>query len=223
MENTFRTPTAKALVVLTAIAGAALVGGCGGGGERTQVAGRAEFEEVNRQLTTKSGGVAYGATPETIAAATQFASAMKQLQSMMFSGGSGKSFATGGDFLTAVVQKPDAVIVLCHVPELRNYKTKEVRDSLSEMAWIVAQKSVAGLPGVNGETKLVVGLRGVAAYGPIWEGKLGGEATVKNDGVGDRDRLYPYFAPAAIPAPAVIATPAPTEPAPAAATESAEA
>ncbi len=212
MKNTFRTPSARTFVLLAAIAGTVLVGGCGGG-ERTQVAGRSEFEEVNRQLTTKSGGVAYGATPETLAAATQFAAAMKQMQSMMFSGGSGKSFATGGDFLTVVVQKPDAVIVLCHVPELRNYKTKEVRNSLSQMAWIVAQKSVAGLPGVSGETKLVVGLRGVAAYGPIWEGKLGGEATAKNDGGGDRERLYPYFAPAAAPAPTEPSSTAATGPA----------
>lgn len=176
--------------LIAALTSALFFAGCGG----PDAPGEAEFEQVNGQITTNAKGVAHGASPEAQAAAGKFASTMKQMQAVFFSGGSGKSFASGGDFVTVVAQRPGVVIVLCHVPELRNYKSKEVRESLAELAWSVAQREMTTLPGVDPETKLIVGLRGFASYGPIWEGKLDGDAQVKSDDVGGRKRFYPYFA-----------------------------
>jgi hypothetical protein len=181
----------KRLGLVCVVIGALMSGGCGGS-DRPGAPGQAEFEAVNRKITTNKDGAAHGDSPETAAAAGKFATSMKQ--ALMFTGGGGKSFASGGDFVTMVVQRPDAVIVLCHVPELRNYKTDETRASLAELAWTVAQGTMAKLPGVTAGTKLMVGLRGVVSYGPVWEGKMEGDAEVKNDDVGGRKRFYPHFA-----------------------------
>lgn len=180
----------KHLGLIAALTSALLFSGCGGPDEP----GEAEFEAVNGQITTNAKGAAHGDSPEAQAAAGKFAASIKQMQGLFFSGGSGKSLASGGDFVTVVAQRPGAVIVLCHVPELRNYKTKEVRESLAELAWTVAQSTMAKLPGVSPETKLIVGLRGFASYGPIWEGKIEGDAQEKSDDVGGRKRFYPHFA-----------------------------
>jgi hypothetical protein len=120
---------------------------------------------------------------------------------LLFSGGSGKSFATNGEFITYVHHTDQAVVVLCHVPELRNYKDAAVRASLAELAWVNAQRAAAKLPGVTPAHILVVGLRGFASYGPIWEGPLSGEAVKKTDSSLERDRFHPFFAPAVTKAP----------------------
>lgn len=183
----------KRLGLVCVVIGALLSGGCGKS-DRPGKPGETEFEAVNRKITTNKDGASHGDSPETVAAAGEFAASMKQMQALMFTGGSGKSFASGGEFVTAIVQRPDAVIVLCHVPELRHYKTEEARASLAGLAWTVAQRTTAKLPGVTAGTKLMVGLRGVVSYGPIWEGKMEGDAEVKNDDVGGRKRFYPHFA-----------------------------
>lgn len=161
--------------------------------DKTEYPGKAEFAVVNDRLTVKGDTPVHGDSPETLSAAANFSAGMKKMQAMMFSGGSGKSFASGGEFLTYVVQKPGVVIVLCHVPELRNYKSAETRESLASLAWSMAQVATTGLPGVTKETKLMVGLRGFGSYGPIWEGKMDGEAVVKTDELDEVRRFYPHF------------------------------
>ena len=187
-----------------------LLGGCSGGKKEP---GEAEFEAANKLLTTSSAGAKFGNSPASIEAAGNFSASVKRMQALLFSGGSGKSFATKGDFLTYVHCTDKAVVVLCHVPELRNYKDASVRESLAELAWANAQMAAEKLPGVTPSHTLVVGLRGFASYGPIWEGPLNGDPKKKTDSALERDRLYPFFAPVEKTAPAVSAPAKAVEPA----------
>jgi hypothetical protein len=189
-------------VVLCAV----LLTGCS---EGTTVAGKAEFETANKLIGVSSGDSAFGDSPTSQAAAVRFSKSMKTMQGMMFSGGSGRSLATKGEFLTYVRHTDQAVVVLCHVPELRNYKDASVRESLASLAWLNAQMAAATLPGVKPSHTLIVGLRGFASYGPIWEGPVSGEPVKKTDSGLERKRLHPFFAPVVTVAPA---TPAPVEP-----------
>lgn len=155
--------------------------------------GKAAFDAANKLINVNTDGVAFGDTPDSQAMAARFADSIKRMQRQMFSGGSGRSLATGGEFVTYVRCTDQAVVVLCHVPELRNYKEPSVRESLANVAWINAQMAARSHPGATPAHKLVVGLRGFASYGPIWEGPLEGDAVKKTDSGLERDRLYPFF------------------------------
>lgn len=161
--------------------------------DRKDYPGKAEFEKVNRLLGTSSKGVTHGDSEEEKAAAGEFATSMKTLQGTLFTGGSGRSIATKGDFLTYVKRTPNAVVVLCHVPELRNYKDAKTREMLTELAWSSGRAAAKKIPGIKESDTLIVGLRGFASYGPIWEGTVSGEATKKSDGPEEKKRLYPFF------------------------------
>jgi len=161
--------------------------------DRKDYPGKSEFEEVDSLITTGSGGAAHGDSEDTKKAAAEFSSAMKSMQANLFSGGNGRSFATGGEFLTYIKRAPNAVVVLCHVPELRNYKDEETRESLSQIAWSVAKSAVAKINGIQPTDTLIVGLRGFGSYGPIWEGEFSGNPTKKTDEVDEQKRLYPFF------------------------------
>src|SRR5262245_27774641 len=62
--------------------------------------GKAEFHEPDSLISTNSKGTAHGNSEAAKQAAAKFASTMKPLQAALFTGGSGKSFASGGEFVT---------------------------------------------------------------------------------------------------------------------------
>ena len=157
--------------------------------------GRTQFEAANSQITTNTGGAAHGKNPACQEVAAQFAISMKKLQAAMFSGGSGRSFATGGDFVTYVEQSPKGFAILCHVPELRNYKSPESREALASIAWAAGKIAIAKHPLKNPSDTLIIGLRGFGSYGPIWEGTIDGNPTLKTDDLSEEKRLYPFFVP----------------------------
>jgi hypothetical protein len=161
--------------------------------DRKDYPGKAQFEKVDSLIRTSSGGVAYGDSDDTRAAASAFSTSMKTMQAALFSGGSGRSFATGGNFLTYVKRTPNAVVILCHVPELRNYKDATTRETLAKIAWSSGKAAATKIPGVTGSDTLIIGLRGFGSYGPIWEGTISGEATKKTDDLNEKKRLYPFF------------------------------
>ena len=161
--------------------------------DRKDYPGKSEFEEVNALITTGSDGVAHGDSEEAKSAAAVFANSMKSMQATLFSGGSGRSFATGGEFLTYIKRTPNAVVVLCHVPELRNYKEEETRDALAQIAWSSAKSATKKISGVQPTDTLIVGLRGFGSFGPIWEGPVSGDAEIKTDDLDEKKRLYPFF------------------------------
>jgi hypothetical protein len=161
--------------------------------DRKDYPGKAEFEKANATITTKNQGVGHGNTPEATKAAARFAQSIKPLQAMLFKGGSGRSWASGGEFLTYCRHNPDSVAFIVHVPELRHYKGAESRDALAFLAWTAANKAAEGLTFSTEKPAIIVGLRGFASYGPIWSGKRGGEPEVKTDNLDEKRRLYPYF------------------------------
>ncbi len=71
-----------------------LIGYCAS--DRKDYPGKAEFAEPNSLITTNSNGPAHGNTDAAKQAATTFASTIKKMQAAFFTGGSGKSFASGG-------------------------------------------------------------------------------------------------------------------------------
>ena len=59
-------------------------------------------------------------------------------------------------------------MILCHVPELRNYKSEDSREAICKIAWMAGQSSAKKIPGIKDSDTLIIGLRGFASYGPIW-------------------------------------------------------
>ncbi len=155
--------------------------------------GKADFEKANNKITTNSEGAAHGNSDKAKAAAARFASTIKPLQAALFTGGSGRSFASGGDFVTYCQHNPDSVAFIVHVPELRNYKDAKSRAALAMLAWGTANRAAQELPFSSTNPEVIVGLRGFGSYGPIWSGQLGGEPEAKTDDLDEKRRLYPFF------------------------------
>jgi ribosomal protein L7/L12 len=155
--------------------------------------GKAAFEKANQKITTNTEGAAHGNSEKAKEAAARFASTIKPLQAALFTGGSGRSFASGGDFVTYCQHNADSVAFIVHVPELRNYKDAKARAALAMLAWTAASGAAKNLPFSSTSPAVIVGLRGFASYGPIWSGKLGGEPEAKTDDLDEKRRLYPFF------------------------------
>ena len=155
--------------------------------------GKSEFEEANHLIDTNSKGAAHGNSDKAKEAASQFASTIKPLQAALFTGGSGRSIMSGGEFVTYCRQTADSVAFIVHVPELRNYKDKKAREALAALAWTSANRAAQGLTFSSTNPAVIVGLRGFASYGPIWSGKLNGSADVKTDELDEKRRIYPFF------------------------------
>jgi ribosomal protein L7/L12 len=155
--------------------------------------GKAAFEEANKKITTNAEGAAHGNSEIAKAAAAKFALIIKPLQAALFTGGSGRSFASGGDFVTYCQHNAESVAFIVHVPELRNYKDAKAREALAQLAWTASRGAAKDLPFSSTNPSVIVGLRGFGSYGPIWSGKLGGEPEVKTDDLDEKRRLYPFF------------------------------
>lgn len=158
--------------------------------------GKAQFVVENKKITVFDGStVTFGNSPEALTVAKNFSTQLSEMQSAFFTGGSKLNPATSGHFLTYCRMTPTQVIILCHVPDLRGYKD-DVLDALAKLAWITAQSNIKS-QNLDGNASLVVGLRGFGSYGSVWEGKVVGEPTAKEDGPYAEKRLYPYFIPSA--------------------------
>lgn len=161
--------------------------------DKNDYPGRTEFEAANAKITTNGQGFAYGNNSQAILIAGNFATGMKTMQALMFSGGSGKSYASGGDFVTYCELGSDKIALITHVPELRNYKDGEALDALVSLAWTCAQEVIKGAKIEDPKTQIIIGLRGFGSYGPVLEGKLGGHVSLRTDGSDEKQRLYAYF------------------------------
>jgi hypothetical protein len=154
--------------------------------------GKAVFEEANDLIGSGSGGVsAHGNTPAAEKAATTFGSTFKAVQSVSFEGGSDKY--AGKAFLTYCHLGKGGVTFICQVPGMRKYKDAEAKKALSEIAWYAANLAAKEIPDLDPENTLTVGLRGLAIYGSIQQGKPGSESPVESE---DMTILYKIFDPA---------------------------
>lgn len=172
--------------------------------------GESEFREANRQITRFKGTTAFGNSPEAVEMATKCAQTQKTLRVSLFTGGKrGALSAAKGEFLTYCQLRDNACVFLVHVPELRQY-TSEAKKALRELTWLAAQQVVKD-SGTQGQSELVVALRGAVAYESIQVGKPTGESAVYESAMRELNRLYPYFEKVTPAAPAKqIPTSAPT-------------
>lgn len=156
--------------------------------------GKPVFEEANdmidRRHDAKAGN---GNTPEAEEAAQAFGTFFKEIQSVSFSGGAEKY--EDREFFTYCRQDENGVTFICQVPGMRKYKDDEAKKALSDIAWIAASKVARGMPGVDENTELTVGLRGLVIYGSIQQGKINDENPVEDN---EMKILYKVFDPASL-------------------------
>ena len=174
--------------------------------------GYKEFEAANSLIASHSKGAFHGNTDEAREAARSFSSSMKTMASLAFTGGSKKNLMTDGEFLTYCQDGEDGIVILCHVPSLRSYKTEETKSALAQIAWSAGQACAAKLD-TEQKKSLVVGLRGIASYGSIQQGPTSGDAKPKSLPTSDRSVFYSFFAPPPAPEPEAV-VPAPVAPSP---------
>lgn len=161
--------------------------------DRKDYPGKREFNEANSLIGTNSKGPAHGNTDNAKKVAAKFSSGIKLLQRAFFKS-RGISAAAGGEFVTYCRHDPQSVAFIVHVPGLRGYKDATARDTLATLAWTAAEDAAKELSFSTNSPDIIVGLRGVASYGPIWSGKLGSAAETKTDDIEEVRRLYPFFA-----------------------------
>jgi hypothetical protein len=155
-----------------------------------------EYTTANDLIDSKRQGLHHGNTDAAKQAAAGFASGMKTMTEILFEGGSKKNLMTGGDFLTYCHDGPETIVVLCHVPSLRSYKSEETKKSLADIAWGNARRAVTALDPDHKKT-LLVGLRGITSYGSIQKGKADSEAASTSLDTSDKSVFFPAFIPAA--------------------------
>jgi hypothetical protein len=158
--------------------------------------GYKEFEAADNLISTSSKGGTHGNSDAAKASAAEFATTMKSMTDALFTGGSKKNLMTGGDFLTYCHDGEDTVVFLCHVPSLRSYKSAEAKDGLNKIAWLAAGDAAEKLDPEH-KKKLMVGLRGIASYGSVLQGKCGEEQPSGPPGADDKAVFLPVFAPPA--------------------------
>lgn len=167
------------------------VGGCGKAGPPP--AGKSEFDVANRKIGSDDQGVAHGNNESAKAMAQAFSDLMGVADKAAFKGHKKRLVSlTGEKFVTYCHQNGDKIAFLVHVPQLKNYKG-DVRDSLIELCWLVANQIVEDQG--DGQFKQVgVGLRGSLMYGGLAIGPLGSEdPKTENAAAVDDDKLFPFF------------------------------
>ncbi len=155
--------------------------------------GYKEFTAANDMIDSSSKGICHGNTNAAKETASSFATGMKLMTEEFFSGGSKKNLMTGGDFLTYCHEGPESIVILCHVPSLRSYKSDEAKKALNDIAWASGRQIASKLDPEHKKT-LCIGLRGIASFGSIQEGKLVDENSRLLD-KSDKSVFYPAFAP----------------------------
>jgi hypothetical protein len=161
--------------------------------------GKAEFRSANSQIGS-GGPAASGNNDKARQMAADMSKLMKSTREEAFSHAEKKSFMDEHDeFRTYCNLQEDQCVFLIHVPELRRF-TVEAKQSLAEAGWFFGQ----GLLGKRGEhMRLVVALRGIAAYDRVLTGEYapgkGEKWQLKPntyDGFNCEKQLIPWFAPA---------------------------
>lgn len=155
--------------------------------------GYKEFTAANDLIDSSSKGPCHGNTEAAKTAAAGFSSVMKGMTETLFTGGSKKNLMTGGEFLTYCQDGKDTIVILCHVPSLRSYKSEEAKSALSDMAW-GAGKAAANRLDPEHKKTLMVGLRGISSFGSIQKGATTDSAEPETlTDLHDKSVFYPAF------------------------------
>ncbi len=161
-----------------------------------QTPGMAEFNTVNSAIVGYKGDDALGNDALAQKIGTVFSHDLAEIRSAAFTGGDAHAMSLSeGHFITYCHETPEAVVIICHVPQLRKF-AGDAKAALMQYAWRIAQGAVTSVaPGRSG--KLYVGLRGIALYYEIWSGPLTGPAQKKQEPKVGLTEIYAVFAPQA--------------------------
>ncbi|MBA3937779.1 MAG: hypothetical protein H0X38_09975 [Planctomycetes bacterium] len=172
-----------------------------------QTPGMAEFNTVNSAIVAYKGDDALGNDDDAKRIGTVFSRDLTAIRSAAFTAGDAHAVSMSeGHFITYCHETPGAVVIICHVPQLRKF-AGDAKATLMQYAWRIAQGAVKSVaPGRSG--RLYVGLRGIALYYEIWSGPLDGPAQKKQEPKVGLTEIYTVFAP-----PASAAKPEATPPA----------
>lgn len=160
--------------------------------ENAKKPGYKEFTAANDLIDSSRNGISHGNTEAAKQAASSFSTGMKLMTETFFTGGSDKNLMTGGDFLTYCHDGSESIVILCHVPSLRSYKTEDTKKALNDIAWASAREIASELDPEKKKT-LLIGLRGMALYGSIQQGKFSDENSQLLS-ESDKSVFYPAFA-----------------------------
>ena len=170
--------------------------GCGGASDsepKAELPGASAYDEANRSIVSDREGTYHGNTEIARELARTFSEKVKELEGELFTGGKENRAVslTGEEFLTYCQLNEDSVAFLVHVPQFKRYKG-EVRDSLLELTWAVAQNLMEGHP--QGESlEIAIGLRGTMMYGGSAIGTQGGNPKYENSFSIEKDVFFKYF------------------------------
>jgi hypothetical protein len=164
-----------ALAVLVPVGDRGARDGAAGRGTASEDTGSDAFSLANRQIAINSSmsGTAFGNSPQAQAIASAVSVRLKEIRATQFTGGGrDQAIFTKGEFLTHCTITPGAVVLLCHVPELRKY-SDDAKAAMRRHAWTTTQEALAAA-GVKEPARTVfVALRGVALYDLVVRGKTG--------------------------------------------------
>ena len=169
---------------------------------RERSPGEVAFREANRVIISGHGRAGFGNTPEAVALAQSFSTALKSVREEFFTKGKGDedlfTSITRSDFPTYCQLNSNSCVFLVHVPELRRFTT-EAKQSLGLLAWQTAQATVKA--GVHPPpARLVVGVKGELSYDPILIGQFvpaphqaGEGIETRESGLRSMNLFYPFF------------------------------
>lgn len=171
------------------------------------------MDDAERNIIGAADGTAHGNSEEAIRLALKFGRTMKELREEFFEADKkGAISLTGGNFVTYCELRPGKCAFLVHVPAYRKF-TDDAKESLAELAWMTAQRAVAGT--LQEGDDLGVGMKGTLLYGSVMTGVVssGDDAkaglTLEDS---DDDRLIAFFEDE-VGAPPADNQPAPEQPA----------
>jgi hypothetical protein len=103
----------------------------------------------------------------------------------------GEDARVKGDFVAVCDITENGCVILARVPEYKRH-TDEAKESVAEMAWVAANGALEShADEVPAGTPLVVGLKGLALYGAIMTGEVGGDEATSTST--DRSTLESFY------------------------------
>jgi hypothetical protein len=154
------------------------------------------LDRAESLITTDSNGVAQGNSPKAIALARDFSTTMKRLREELFTKRKETDISLSGDqFVTYCELHEGKCAFVVHVPAYKKFDD-DAKESLAELAWAAAQKTVRGT--LDEGDELAVGMKGVLLYGKVMVGEVVHDPDGLKDGIEKESKsseqwLLPFF------------------------------
>ncbi|MDB4265317.1 hypothetical protein N9891_01060, partial [bacterium] len=154
-----------------------VIGVIAGGGEKTPKVSPVEptvtLKQAESSIVSSGDGLAYSNSEAGQALAAEFSA---QFKKAALDGTD--TIKERHDFITHCQLNDDSVLFLVHVPKLRKFD-KESKERFCEIGWVIAQnvltENFLTKNNIKLDTKLAVGVKGLALYQNIYFGKFNPE------------------------------------------------